>query len=129
VQSETAVCVRCTVQTETAVCVRCTVQSETAVCVRCTVQSETAVCVQCTVQSGTAVCVRCTVRTESVNFNVNFNVLLSKYIVHPLVKIEKTLIVSRCTVQLRNKTKSCYSAKGYQFIVTVSVPNFSLAIF
>ena len=26
------------------------------------------------------------------NFNVNFNVLLSKYIVHPLVKIKKTLI-------------------------------------
>ena len=24
------------------------------------------------------------------NFNVNFNVLLSKYIVHPLVKIKKT---------------------------------------
>jgi hypothetical protein len=33
-----------------------------------------------------------------VNFNVNFNVLLSKYIVHPLVKIKKTLIISRCTV-------------------------------
>jgi hypothetical protein len=44
-QSETAVCVQCTVQSETVVCVRCTVQSETAVCVRCTVQSETAVCV------------------------------------------------------------------------------------
>jgi hypothetical protein len=29
-----------------------------------------------------------------VNFNVNFNVLLSKYIVHPLVKIKKTLIIS-----------------------------------
>jgi len=28
-----------------------------------------------------------------VNFNVNFNVLLSKYIKHPLVKIKKTLIV------------------------------------
>ena len=25
------------------------------------------------------------------NFKVNFNVLLSKYIVHPLVKIKKTL--------------------------------------
>jgi len=34
------------------------------------------------------------------NFNVNFNVLLSKYVVHPLVKTEKTLIVSRCTVKL-----------------------------
>jgi len=30
-----------------------------------------------------------------VNFNVNFNVLLSKYIVHPLVKIKRTLIVCR----------------------------------
>jgi hypothetical protein len=28
-----------------------------------------------------------------VNFNVNFNVLLSKYIVHPLVKMKKILIV------------------------------------
>jgi len=28
----------------------------------------------------------------NVNFNVNFNTLLSKYIVHPLVKIKKTLI-------------------------------------
>jgi hypothetical protein len=26
-----------------------------------------------------------------VNFNVNFNVLLSKYIVHPLVKIKKDI--------------------------------------
>ena len=26
------------------------------------------------------------------NFNVNFNILLSKYVVHPLVKIKKTLI-------------------------------------
>jgi hypothetical protein len=25
-----------------------------------------------------------------VNFNVNFNVLLSKYVVHPVVKIKKT---------------------------------------
>jgi len=36
-----------------------------------------------------------------VNFNVNFNVLLSKYIVHGLVKIKRTLMISRCTVQLR----------------------------
>jgi hypothetical protein len=28
-----------------------------------------------------------------VNFNVNFNVLPSKYIVYPLVKIKKTLIM------------------------------------
>jgi hypothetical protein len=28
-----------------------------------------------------------------VNFNVNFNVLLSRYIVHPLVRIKKTLII------------------------------------
>ena len=28
------------------------------------------------------------------NFNVNFNVLLSKYIVNPLVKIKKTSITS-----------------------------------
>jgi len=34
-----------------------------------------------------------------VNFNINFNVLLSKYIVHPLVKIKKTLVISRCTVK------------------------------
>ena len=27
------------------------------------------------------------------NFNVNFNVLLSKYILHTLVKIKKVLIV------------------------------------
>jgi len=27
-----------------------------------------------------------------VNFNVNFNVFLSKYIVHPLVKIKRTLM-------------------------------------
>jgi len=33
------------------------------------------------------------------NFNVNFNVLLNKYMVHRLVEI-KRLIVSRCTVQL-----------------------------
>jgi hypothetical protein len=37
-----------------------------------------------------------------VNFHVNFNLLLNKYIVHPLVKI-KTLIISRCTAQLRKK--------------------------
>jgi len=37
-----------------------------------------------------------------VNVNVNLNVLLSKYvyIMHPLVKIKKTLIISRCMVQL-----------------------------
>ena len=39
------------------------------------------------------------------NFNVNFNVILSKYVVHPLVKIKETLIVvsylcrSRLTVR------------------------------
>jgi len=30
-----------------------------------------------------------------VNFNVNFNVLLSKYIVHPLVKIKETSIITK----------------------------------
>jgi len=39
----------------------------------------------------------------NVNFNVNFNVLLSKYIVHLLVKIKKTLIISRCMVKPRKK--------------------------
>jgi len=34
-----------------------------------------------------------------VNFNVNFNVPLSKYVVSPLVKIKKTVVISRCTVQ------------------------------
>jgi len=34
------------------------------------------------------------------HFNINFNVLLSKYIVHLLVKVKKTLIISICTVQL-----------------------------
>ena len=34
------------------------------------------------------------------NFNVNFNVLLSKYMVHPLIKIKKTLTISRCMTQL-----------------------------
>jgi hypothetical protein len=38
-----------------------------------------------------------------VNFHVNFNVLLSKYIVHLLVKIKKTLIITSCTVQLWKK--------------------------
>ena len=38
------------------------------------------------------------------NFTVNFNVLLSKYIVHPLVEIKKILIISRCTVQPRKLT-------------------------
>jgi len=28
-----------------------------------------------------------------VNFNVNFSVLLSKYVVHPLVKIKENLII------------------------------------
>ena len=37
------------------------------------------------------------------NSNVNFNVLLNKYIVHTVVKIKRTLIISRCTVQLRKK--------------------------
>jgi hypothetical protein len=41
-----------------------------------------------------------------VNFNLNFNVLLRKYIVHTLVKIKETLIILRCTVQLRKK-KNC----------------------
>jgi len=31
----------------------------------------------------------CSTDTCRSNFNVNFNVLLSKYIVHPLVKIKK----------------------------------------
>jgi hypothetical protein len=35
-----------------------------------------------------------------VNFNVNFNILLSKYIVRLMVGIKSTLIISRCTVQL-----------------------------
>ena len=39
------------------------------------------------------------------NFNVNFNVLLSKYIVRPLVKIKKTLIISSCTLQPRGGGK------------------------
>ena len=32
-------------------------------------------------------------------FNVNFNLLLSKYVVHLLVKIKKTSMTSRFTVQ------------------------------
>jgi hypothetical protein len=36
-----------------------------------------------------------------VNFNVNFNVLLSKYIVHPLVKIKMTLTICKITVYLQ----------------------------
>jgi len=37
----------------------------------------------------------------NMNFNVNFSVLLNKsYIVHPLLEMTETLIVSRCTVQL-----------------------------
>jgi hypothetical protein len=39
-----------------------------------------------------------------VNFDTNFNVLLSKYIVHQLVNIKKTLIISRCMVQPRKFT-------------------------
>jgi hypothetical protein len=35
----------------------------------------------------------CETETCRSNFNVNFNVLLSKYIVHPLVKIKRTLIM------------------------------------
>jgi hypothetical protein len=42
-----------------------------------------------------------------VNFNVNFNVLLSKYIVHPLVKIKRTLIKS----VFSNKQSECALAK------------------
>ena len=43
------------------------------------------------------------------NFNVNFIVLLSKYIVHPLVKIKKkTLIISRCSVKLWKKLNMFY---------------------
>ena len=38
------------------------------------------------------------------NFNVNFDILLNKYLVHPLVKINRSLIISRCTVQLRKLT-------------------------
>jgi len=37
---------------------------------------------------------------QSENCNVNFYALLNKYIVHPLVKIKETLMISRCTVQL-----------------------------
>jgi hypothetical protein len=33
-----------------------------------------------------------------VNFNVNFNVLLSKYVVHPLVKIKNTLIILKILI-------------------------------
>jgi len=40
-----------------------------------------------------------------VNFHVNFNVLLSIYIIHPLVKMKNTLIVSRCTVKPREKNR------------------------
>jgi len=47
----------------------------------------------------------CYTETCRSNFNVNFNVVLSKYIFHPMVKIKKTLIISRCTVQLWKKTK------------------------
>ena len=36
----------------------------------------------------------CRSETCRSNFNVNFNVLLSKYIVHPLVKIKKSLVTS-----------------------------------
>jgi hypothetical protein len=43
-----------------------------------------------------------------VNFNVNFNIFLSKYIVHPLVKIKEILIISRCTVQLWKKSYSVH---------------------
>jgi len=34
---------------------------------------------------------------------VNFIVVQSKYIVHPLVKIKETLIILRCAVQQRKK--------------------------
>jgi hypothetical protein len=44
-----------------------------------------------------------------VNFNVNFNISLSKYIVRPLVKIKKTLIISRRTVKLRKKSTKARS--------------------
>jgi hypothetical protein len=41
-----------------------------------------------------------------VNFNINFNVLLSKYIVHPLLKIKKTLISN---IMFRKRQNSSYS--------------------
>jgi hypothetical protein len=43
-----------------------------------------------------------------VNFNVNFNVLLSKYILHPLVKIKKILITSRCMYSYEKKYSVCF---------------------
>ena len=52
------------------------------------------------------------------NFNVNFNVLLSKYIVHPLVKIKRTLIISRCTVQPQKRREK------YEYaIVQIGISN------
>ena len=34
------------------------------------------------------------------NFNVNVNVLLNKYIVHPLVKIKRTVIIIKSVTRL-----------------------------
>ena len=53
------------------------------------------------------------------NFNVNFNVLLSKYIVHQLVEIKKTLIITRCTVQLRKKTFSLFAFTPRKIFIAV----------
>ena len=39
------------------------------------------------------------------NFNLNFNVLLSKYIVHPLVKIKKALITVM-SIQITYETRN-----------------------
>ena len=44
------------------------------------------------------------------NFNVNFNVFLSKYIVHPLVKIKNNLRISRRKVQLLKKRSNIHHA-------------------
>jgi hypothetical protein len=57
-----------------------------------------------------------------VNFNLNFNVLLSKNIVNPLVKIKKkTLIISRCTVQLRKNGYICIELKLVSRFVTATL--------
>jgi hypothetical protein len=59
----------------------------------------------------------CQTETCRSNFNVNFNVLLSKYRAHPLVKIKKTLISTLMSQRIlppssRYSIKSCWENIG-----------------
>ena len=54
------------------------------------------------------------------NFNVSFNVLLSKYIVHPFVKIKKTLIVCRVIQMEARCCQSFQIPEGFAALIYIN---------